>query len=134
MSNLHHSVVTKKHLHCSLPFSNVVSLQDGTILDEKDVVSLSLVDAVIHHTSNLKLRPSQTKVEPTSSQSVAQGTDSDRAGEQAPKGDASSERGGGEVGRATLSGEGVSEITLIGETHFFLFFWLAAMVVKAHWL
>lgn len=65
-------------------------MQDGTILDEKDIACLSLVDAVIHN-SHLKLRPSQTKVEPTSSQSVVQGNlnDGSRVGEQASKGDAS---------------------------------------------
>lgn len=62
-------------------------MKDGSILDEKDIASLSLVDAVIHHGSNLKLRPSQTKVETTSSQNVVQGTPGgEGAGEQPSKG------------------------------------------------
>lgn len=63
-------------------------LKDGSILDEKDIASLSLVDAVVHHGSHLKLRPSQTKVEPTSSQSVAPGALGEggvRVGEQGSK-------------------------------------------------
>lgn len=45
-------------------------VQDGTVLDEKDVASLSLVDAVVHHAS-LAQRPSQTKVESTGSQQTS---------------------------------------------------------------
>ena len=55
-------------------------VQDGTVLDEKDVASLSLVDAVVHHAS-LAQRPSQTKVE----SSGGQQTSSDR--ERAAEGD-----------------------------------------------
>ena len=63
-----------------------VSVQDGGILDENTIASLSLVDAVIHQGRNLKLRPSQTKVEPTSSQEVTHGSaDEGRIGEQASK-------------------------------------------------
>ena len=40
--------------------------QDGTVLDEKDISPLSLVDAVLRD-SSLTQRPSQTKVELTSS-------------------------------------------------------------------
>lgn len=65
-------------------------------MDEKDIACLSLVDAAIHNSTHLKLRPSQTKVEPTSSQSVVQGNlndgglnDGGRVDEQASKGDAS---------------------------------------------
>lgn len=49
------------------------------------MASLSLVDAVIQH-SNLKFRPSQTRVESTSSQNVAPG-EGGRAGVQASKGE-----------------------------------------------
>ena len=53
--------------------------QDGTVLDEKEVASLSLVDAVMHHAS-LAQRPSQTKVESTGGQQTS--SDSDRAGDR----------------------------------------------------
>ena len=48
------------------------------MLDEKDVASLSLVDAVVHHAS-LAQRPSQTKVESTGGQQTS--SDGERAGE-----------------------------------------------------
>lgn len=79
--------ITRDQLKNSIIFS-YLCIQDGTILDEKDIASLSLVDAVIHHGSNLKLRPSHTKVEPTSSQNSLQGGEG-RAGEPASKGDSS---------------------------------------------
>ena len=50
------------------------------------MASLSLVDAVIQHSTNLKFRPSQTRVESTSSQNVAPG-EGGRAGVQASKGE-----------------------------------------------
>ena len=59
--------------------SAFVSMQDGTVLDEKDVASLSLVDAVVHHAS-LAQRPSQTKVESTGGQQTS--SDGDRPGER----------------------------------------------------
>ena len=56
-------------------------VQDGTVLDEKDVASLSLVDAVVHHAS-LAQRPSQTKVESTGG-----GQQTSSNGERAAEGD-----------------------------------------------
>ena len=47
-------------------------------MDEKDVASLSLIDAVVHHTS-LTQRPSQTKVEPSDGQQTS--SDGDRTTE-----------------------------------------------------
>ncbi len=55
-------------------------------MDENSIASLSLVDAVIHQGRNLKLRPSQTKMEPTSSQELTHGSaDESRVGEQSSK-------------------------------------------------
>ena len=71
MSNSSYSVVDWE-LSLSL-------LQDGTVLDEKEVASLSLVDAVVHHAS-LAQRPSQTKVESTGGQPTS--SDSERTTEQ----------------------------------------------------
>ena len=39
-------------------------------MDEKDIASLSLIDAVVHH-SSLAQRPSQTKVEPSEGQQTS---------------------------------------------------------------
>ena len=49
------------------------------MLDEKEVASLSLVDAVVHHAS-LAQRPSQTKVESTGGQQTS--SDSERTTDQ----------------------------------------------------
>jgi hypothetical protein len=49
-------------------------------LDEKEVASLSLIDAVVHHTS-LAQRPSQTKVEPSDGQQTSSSADGDRTTE-----------------------------------------------------
>ena len=49
------------------------------MLDEKEVASLSLVDAVVHHAS-LAQRPTQTKVESTGGQPTS--SDSERTTEQ----------------------------------------------------
>ena len=54
-------------------------MQDGTVLDEKELASLSLVDAVVHHAS-LAQRPSQTKVESTGVQQTS--SDVDRSTEE----------------------------------------------------
>ena len=44
-------------------------LQDGSLLDEKDIPHLSLVDAVMH--APLSTRPSKTKMESTASLQTA---------------------------------------------------------------
>ena len=53
-------------------------------MDEKDVASLSLIDAVVHHAS-LAQRPSQTKVEPSDSQQTSSDGDRTTEGESEAK-------------------------------------------------